>query len=134
MSTTAHPTPRPHRLADGRVAAAGALALVAVATAFANFAGNGDNGGAGPYAIGLVVCGVAAALLFGRTLPATERPDRLAWVLDGFALLSILVFWSGLPIVFGIGAIAAAARAGRTAPAAVGGVLVVAGVVACVIG
>jgi hypothetical protein len=123
-----------HRINDERLAAALAMLLVIVATGFANFAGNGDNGGAGPYAVGIVVCGLAAALLFGRVLPAAADPARTAWILAALAVVTCVVFWSGLPFVFGIGAAYAAARAERTAPAVIGVLAVVLAFVGCVIG
>jgi len=123
-----------HRIHDERLAGGLAMVLVALATAFANFAGNGENGGPGEYAVGLVVCGLVAALLFGNVLPSAAAPARAAWILAALALVTCLVFWSGLPIVFGIGAAYAAARAGRTAPAVVGLLAVVLAVVGCLIG
>jgi hypothetical protein len=123
-----------HRINDERLAGGLAMLLVALATAFANFAGNGDNGGAGPYAVSLVVCGLVAALLFGRVLPTTADPARAAWVLAALALVTCVVFWSGLPFVFGVGAAYAAARAERTAPAVVGLLAVALAVVACLVG
>ena len=123
-----------HRFNDERLAGGLAMLLVIVATAFANFAGSGDNGGAGPYAVGLVVCAIATALLFGRVLPTTDDPARAAWILAGVAVLSGVVFWSGLPFVFGMGAIYAATRAERTAPLAIGALMIVLAFVACVVG
>ena len=122
-----------HRIDDERLAGGPAMSLVVVATAVANFAGNGDNGGPGPYAVGIVVCALVAALLFGRVLPSTADPARAGWILAALALVTLAVFWSGLPFVFGIGAAHAAARAERTAPAVLGLVAVVAAVVACLI-
>ncbi|HEX8205052.1 MAG TPA: hypothetical protein VF587_03220 [Solirubrobacteraceae bacterium] len=123
-----------HRINDERIAAGLAMLLVLAATAFANFAGNGDNGGAGPYAVGVVVCGLAAAVLFGRVLPSTDDPARAAWILAALALVTCVVFWSGLPFVFGIGAAYAAARADRAAPAVLGLLAVVLACVGCVVG
>ena len=123
-----------HRINDERLAGALAMLLVIVATAVANFAGDGENGGAGPYAVGIVVCAVVAALLFGRVLPQAADPARAAWILAGLAIVTLVAFWSGLPFVFGMGALYSAARAGRTAPAALGALAIVLGVVACLIG
>lgn len=123
-----------HRIHDERLAGGLALLLVIVATAFANFAGDGDNGGAGPYVGGIVVCAVIAALLFGRVLPDTDDPARAAWILAGLAVVTGVVFWSGLPFVFGMGAIHSASRAGRTAPLVIGALMIVLTLVACLVG
>lgn len=123
-----------HRIHDERLAGGLAMLLVVIATAFANFAGSGDNGGAGPYAVSIVVCAIATALLFGRVLPNAEDPAKAAWILAGLAVVSGVVFWSGLPFVFGMGAIYAASRAGRTAPLAIGALMIVLAFVACLVG
>lgn len=123
-----------HRIHDERLAGGLAMLLVIVATAFANFAGSEENGGAGPYAVGLVVCAIATALLFGRVLPKADDPARGAWILAGLAVVSGAVFWSGLPFVFGIGAVHSGSRAGRTVPLAIGAVMVVLAFVACLVG
>ena len=128
MSTTLH------RIEDERLAAGLALLLTVAALAFANFGGNGDNGGAGPYVVSVAVCGLLAAFLFGRALPAAADPARAAWILAGLAVVFCVAFWSGLPFVLGVGAIYAARRAGRTAPAVVGGLAVALAFVACLVG
>lgn len=79
--------------------------LTAVALAAANFVGDSDNGGAGPYAVTLALSLVIAAALFGWAIPRTERPARAGLVAAVFALLSLSVFWSGLPYVLGPAAI-----------------------------
>jgi hypothetical protein len=123
-----------HRIQDERAAATLALLLTAIALAFANFAGNGDNGGAGPYVVCLGVSAVLAAVLFGRVLPQSADPGRAAWILAGLALVTCAVFWSGLPFVLGMGAVYSASRADRGAPAALGAVAIVLAFVACVVG
>ena len=123
-----------HRMQDERLAGGLALTLAAAATAVANFAGNGENGGAGPYAIGLAVCAVLAAVLFARVLPNTAEPARAAWILAALALVSCVAFWSGLPFVFGVGAMYAGSRAGRAAPVALGALAFVVALVGCIIG
>ena len=119
---------------DERLAGGLALLLVIAMTAVANFAGSGDNGGAVPYAVGIGVCAVLAAVLFGRVLPNAADPARAGWILAALALVSCVAFWSGLPFVFGLGAIYAGARAGRTAPALIGALAIVLAMVGCVIG
>ena len=92
---------RQHVLGAGLFSAA----LTAAALAAANFAGDGGNGGAGPYAVTLAVSLAIAAALFGWAIPRTERPARAGLVAAVFAVLSIPVFWSGLPFVLGPGAV-----------------------------
>jgi len=129
MTTITHP------LADGRPAAALALVLTAGGLAFANFAGaEGEHGGPAEYAAGLGVCALVAAVLFGRVLPRAEAPVRLAWGLAAGAVLTVVVFWSGLPVVLGVAAVSAAVRAGAAGPAALGAPATVAALVACVAG
>ena len=123
-----------HRMQDERLAGALALVITVAALAFANFAGNGDNGGAGPYVVCVGVCALLAAVLFGRVLPGAADPARAAWILAALALVTCVVFWSGLPFVLGMGALYSASRAGRTAPALVGALAIVLGVVACIVG
>ena len=123
-----------HRLQDNRLAAGITLALAAAALAFANFAGSGENGGAGPYAITLGVTAIIAAVLFGRVLPTVADPARAGWILAALALVTCVAFWSGLPFVFGIGAMYAGARAERTGPIALGGLAVLLATVGCLIG
>jgi hypothetical protein len=123
-----------HRMQDERLAGGLALLLVIAATAIANFGGSGDNGGAGPYVAAVAVCAVLAGVLFGRVLPNTADPTRAAWILAALALITCVAFWSGLPFVFGVGAIYAGARTGRSAPVAIGSLAVVLALVACVIG
>ncbi len=123
-----------HRIQDERLAGALAMLLPLVALLPANFAGDGSNGGPAEYAVSAGVCVLIAAVLFWRVLPATADPGRAAWILAGLGVLSLAVFWSGLPFVLGVGAAYAGARAGRTAPVAVGAVVVVLGLVACAIG
>jgi hypothetical protein len=123
-----------HRIQDERLAGALAILLAAAALLPANFAGNGENGGAGPYAIGVAACAAIAAVLFLRVLPAAANPGRAAWILAGLGVVSLVVFWSGLPIVLGMGAVYAGTRSGRTGAVALGALTIAAGVVGCVIG
>jgi hypothetical protein len=123
-----------HRIEDERLAGALALLLVLAGLAFANFGGDGENGGAGPYAVTAGVCAVLTAVLFGRVLPGTPAPARAAWILAGLALAACLVFWSGLPFVLGMGAVYCGRRAGRAAPAALGALAVLLAFAGCVVG
>ena len=128
MDTTLTPI-RDERLAGGL-----AVLVAAAALAVANFAGDGESGGTGPYLFGVGLVAVLALLLFGRVLPDVARPARAGWILAGLALASCLVFWSGLPFALGFGAAYCGARAGRVGPVLVGLGAVVLAVVGCIIG
>ena len=120
---------------DERVAGAVAFVLAACALAFANFTGGSDaNGGAAEYAVTLGVCAVVAAVLFGRVLPRTEQPGKVALWCAVLAVLFLAAFWSGLSIVLGAGAMVAGTRSGRTPAVVAGGLAIVAAIVACVLG
>jgi hypothetical protein len=121
------------RMQNEWLAAGLALVITAVALAFANFSG-GDNGGVGPYVVCVGVCAVLAAVLFGRVLPNADDPARAGWILAAFALLTCLVFWTGLPFVLGMGAVYCGARASRNAPIALGALAIVLAFVGSVIG
>jgi hypothetical protein len=123
-----------HRIQDERLAGALAILLALVALLPANFAGDGGNGGPAEYAVTAGVCAVLAALLFWRVLPSVADPARAAWILAALGVVSLLAFWSGLPFVFGMGAVYAGTRAGRTAPVIVGALTIALGVVGCIIG
>ena len=84
-----------------------AAALAVLALAGANFLGGEDeNGGVGPYAVTLATSLAIAAALFGWAIPRVERPARAGLVAGAFALLSLPVYWVGLPYVLGPAAIA----------------------------
>ena len=83
-------------------------------------------------AVGL--CAVLAGILFGLVLPRAERPARAAAWCAGLGVLSLVVFWSGLPSVLGAGAMFAASRAGVRLPAVVGALVIVAAVAGCLFG
>src|SRR5918992_5550670 len=120
------------RMQDEWLAAGLALVITAGALAFANFSG-GENGGAGPYAVCLGASAVLAAVLFGRVLPNAADPARAGWILAALALVTCVVFWSGLPFVLGMGAVYSGARAGRNALVAVGALAIVLAFAGCVI-
>ncbi len=117
-----------------------AAALTAIVLAAANFTGDGDNGGAGPYAFTLVLSLAVAAILFGWAIPRIERPGRAGVIIGALALLSVAAFWVGLPFVLGPAAIVLGLL-GRERPEARGaatiaivlGVLATAGGVAAVV-
>jgi hypothetical protein len=123
-----------HRIQDERLAATLALLIAAAALAIANFGSSGDNGGAGVYAVSVGVCAVLAAVLFGRVLPSAADPARAAWILAALALVTCVVFWSGLPFVLGIGAVYSGSRSGKGAPVALGALAIVLAAVGCAVG
>jgi hypothetical protein len=127
-TTTLHP------MQDERLAGGLALLITIGALAYANFAVEGENGGAGPYAVCVVVSAILAGVLFGRVLPNAADPARAAWILAALALVTCFVFWSGLPFVLGMAAVYSGGRAERKAPVALGALAVVAAAVGCVIG
>ena len=92
-----------------------AAALTAAALAVANFAGDSENGGTWPYVVTLAACIVVAAVLFGWAIPRTEQPGRAGVIAGALAVLSLPVFWTGLPYVLGPAAIVFGLL-GRTRP------------------
>jgi hypothetical protein len=124
-----------HRMQDERLAGGLAVLITTAALAFANFGGgDGDDGGAGPFALTAGVCAIVAAVLFARVLPRADNPGRAAWILAALAIVTCVVFWSGLPIVLGLGAAYSGMRAGRPLVAGIGALAAVLAAVACVIG
>jgi CBS domain containing-hemolysin-like protein len=128
-------------ITNTRLVGAASVAVAVAALAVANFAADGENGGAGPFAITSAIAVLTALLLFGRVLPrAMERPNagRVALVLAALTLLTSVIFWSGLPQVLGPAAIIlglATPRSGESfAAIGIGSVAYVASLVACVIG
>lgn len=125
------------RTMDERLTGAMALVIALAGVAWANFGADGDNGGAGPFAVTAVVLVLVAALVYGRVLPGTQNPAKVAIWCAAIALVTGLVFWTGLPILLGIAAVAAGARSGSTAgsvAAVIGGLVAIAGLVGCIIG
>ena len=123
-----------HRIRDERLAATLSLLLTVCALAFANFGGSGDNGGFVPYVVAVGVMAILAAVLFGRVLPTATDPARAAWILAALALVTCVVFWSGLPFVLGMAALYSAGRAGQSVPGALGAVAIVVAFAACIAG
>lgn len=127
---------RQHVLAAGLAAAV----LTAVALAAGNFVTEGENGGAGPYAITLVASLAVAAALFGWMIPRSERPARAGLVVAMLGLLSLPAFWTGLPYVLGPAAIVlgllgrerADSRTAATVAVALGALATVAGIAAII--
>ena len=84
-----------------------ASALCALALAGANFTGTeGENGGVGPFFAMLGVSIAVAVAVFGWAIPRSDRPGRAGLIAAALALLSLPVFWTGLPYVLGPAAVA----------------------------
>ncbi|HEY7622630.1 MAG TPA: hypothetical protein VH834_22855 [Solirubrobacteraceae bacterium] len=80
------------------------------------FAGNyhvesGENGGTGPAIITGVVCLALTLALFGYVVPRATNLDRTALILAIVAVVSVLVFWSGVTPVLTAAALAVSGRA-----------------------
>lgn len=98
---------------DERTAGGLAVLLALTAMAFANFnIDPGENGGPAEFAVTAVVVLLVAALVFGRVLRTTTSPGKVALWLLVAAVVTVPVFWSGLPVVLGAGALVAGLRAG----------------------
>jgi hypothetical protein len=81
----------------------------------------GENGGTGPAIVTGVICLVLAAALFGLVVPRARNTDRTALILGVVALLTLVVFWSGVTPVLAAAAVAVARRAPAPGRAAVAG-------------
>ena len=126
------------RIHDERLAGGLAVLVALAGMAVANFnAADGESGGPLEFAVSAVILIAVAAVVFGRLVPATTTPGRLAtWLLVG-AIVTIPVFWLGLPVVLGAAAAVAGARAASTGgavTAALGALIAVACVAALVLG
>lgn len=105
------------------------------------FAGNyhvpaGENGGTGPGIVTGVICLALAAGLFGYVVPRAANAERTALILAAIAIVSIVVFWSGVTPVFAAAALAVSER-GDAAPSrrvrVVEGIAVIAALAALVV-
>lgn len=130
--------------------AALAVAVACLLAAVGTFTDPTGNSPEADHTVGdyLVVVGivlVAAAVVFGLVVRTADRGNaaRRAVVLGVLAVLSLAVFWAGLPPVLAIGAIACALAArdsdgrfsgGATAGLALGGLALVGAVVLAVFG
>ena len=124
------------RIQDERLTGALALVLAIAGVAYANLATEGENGGTGPFIITAVVLLLLAALVFGRVVPNAADAKPAIW-LAAIAAVSCVVFWTGLPMLLGVAAVAAGARAQSTVgtvAAVVGALAAAVGTVGCIIG
>ena len=100
--------------------AAGGAALAALASAvgtFANLTGNGSNDyGLTEYVGDLALIAVATAVVFGLVVRTAQHGSstRRALTLGALSLPAVLVFWSGLPYILAVGALACARVASRS--------------------
>jgi hypothetical protein len=103
-AAVAAPTASPRRTLG---LAAGGLAVAAVVIVAGNWdVQPGENGGTGPALVTAAFCLVVAGALFGLVVPRTRRVGRTALVLGIVAVLSLVVFWSGVTPVIAAAALA----------------------------
>ena len=120
MTMTENPTSASARLSrpDLTLAAVGlVVALVVV------FIGNydvdpGEDGGTVAGIVTAIICIVLAAALFGAILPRTRNVDRTAVILGAVTIVSLVVFWSGVPPVLAAAAFAVIRRTATPSRAA----------------
>ena len=79
------------------------VALIALGClAVANFVGEGENGGPAAFAVTALIAVALTAWVFGRVIPSareSDRTSRMALIFAVLAVLTLFVFWSGLPHV-----------------------------------
>ena len=101
------------------------LTIAALTVAY-SLAASGDADGRG-FAVASAVAIITAAVVFGpvqaRAESAEDHGRRTAWWLAGLSVLTLPVFWMGIPAVLGGGA-AVVGRNSRNTPAMVIGALV----------
>lgn len=95
------------------------VVLAAICLAIANFGivvTHTGNGGTAPYIVTLAVTVAISAILLFWALPRSgmNRP-RWALALGILAIVTLVVYWSGLPFAFGIAAVAFGAQRFETA-------------------
>jgi hypothetical protein len=113
-------TPKPW----GRLAAPAAIAFLisAALAAWGTFGGDEDHA-TREYLVVLLIIVVAIAIVFGLVIPraeAGEHAARTALILSVLGVLTIAVFWAGLPPVLAIGGIVLARTAGTSTLARAG--------------
>lgn len=144
------------RTLSRRTLAAATAVLIFAALAFAYFLDVTDNeDGEGDVVGWLIVSAVASlitAALLLRFVPASEadqdrdnKPARRALMLGVLSVVTLVVFWTGLPFALGVPALALAATGRARAPqeghggqataaAVLASLAVVLGIVACIVG
>ena len=141
------------RTLSRRTLAVATAVLIFAALAFGYLSNDDDSEGdvVGWLIVG-AVASVIAALLLMRFVPATEsdpdganKPARRALILSLLAVVTIVIFWTGLPFALGVPALVLAATGRARAPqeghggqataaAALAAFAIVLAVVACIIG
>lgn len=98
----------------GAVAAAATLALLVTV----NFVGvgTGEDGGLGPFLVTAAVALGAWLLAFGWYPQRASQPARGGLAASVFGLATVILFWTGLPIVLGAAGVALGSRGHRTSP------------------
>ena len=129
-------SPRSGPAASALLAATAVLTLIFLA--IANYNGSG-NGGTGPFLVCVAITLAAAAgLLYWQWERLSSRPAHWSLVLGIVAIVSCVVFWSGLPFAFGVTAIGLGARASGETRARIGlflgGLAVFAAALGCIFG
>jgi hypothetical protein len=102
--TTSTPTAAPGRGPQRWFIGAVSVELAAGLAALGTFGGSGSND-IGEYALVVALSAFAAILVFGVVVPRTERSGSYArngMVLSVLGVLSVFVFWTGLPPIFGL--------------------------------
>jgi len=130
-TTASAPTAAQSTRLEGAVAVAAAL----VGLAFANFStAEGENGSARDFLVMAPLVVVLAAALFLWVLPRTRRDGPAKVWLAVLSLLTFPAFWSGVPIVLGMAAVAAGRRAGSIPWSVAGGLAAGVALLVCVVG
>jgi hypothetical protein len=122
----------------GVVAVVAAVAAGAISN-FGNLVNHGsEDGGTVPFLVGAAVAVALGAFLFLRVVPRAKGSARVALVLAGLSVVSLVAYWAGLPEVFGAAAILVALGGRRSAASTMAIVLasgaVVVGVIAALFG
>jgi hypothetical protein len=79
-----------------------AFGIAAALAAWGTWGGDGDHS-TGDYLLVLAVIAVAVTAVYGLVLQRWGTP-RTGIILGVLALLTLVVFWSGLPVVLGVAA------------------------------
>lgn len=106
----------------------GALLVGSVGSAAVVLLGNvnvtpGEQGGLVPAIVCSLLCAVVAVLLFVVVLPRAARPVRTVVILGVLAVVSLVVFWSGITPLIAAAAFAVPTGAGPSRAAGVWRVL-----------
>jgi hypothetical protein len=104
--TTSTPTPARAAAPGPRrwFVAAVSVVLAAGLAALGTFGGSGNND-LGEYLVVVTISALAAVIVFGGVVRHTERSGKYArngMALSVLAVLSVFVFWTGLPPILGL--------------------------------